>query len=69
VVKVINGGDNSIDSKNKNLGIRAIHIYGGMGHNLVRYAKYESYGHIEILGCGEFTRETNHSRKDFFGHW
>jgi hypothetical protein len=26
-------------------------------------------GCIEILGSSEFTREIDHSRRDFFGHW
>jgi hypothetical protein len=34
VVKEVNGGDNSIDSKNTNLDKMAIHIHGGMDHNL-----------------------------------
>jgi hypothetical protein len=49
-VKEINGGDNSKDSKNKDLDKRAIHIHGGMEYNLARYAKYYSYGNIKILG-------------------
>jgi hypothetical protein len=40
MVQEINGGDNSIDSENKNLDIRAMHIHGKMEHNLARYAKY-----------------------------
>jgi hypothetical protein len=40
-----------------------------MEHNLAKYAKYYSCGCIEILGSGEFTRETNHNRRDFLGHW
>jgi len=57
-----------IYSKNTNLDRRAIHIHGGMEHNLAGYAKYYSYGHTEISGNSEFTREIDHSRKDFFGH-
>jgi hypothetical protein len=30
-----------------------------MEHNLAKYAKYYSYGNIEISRCGEFTRKTN----------
>jgi hypothetical protein len=44
VVEEVNGGDNSKDSKNTNPNIRAIHIHGRMEHNLVKYAKYYSYG-------------------------
>jgi hypothetical protein len=40
VVEEINGGDNSTNSKNKNLDRKAIHIHGGMEHNLAEYAKY-----------------------------
>jgi hypothetical protein len=39
VVEKINGGDNSIDFENTNPNKRAIHIHGGMEHNLVEYAK------------------------------
>jgi hypothetical protein len=44
IVEEVNGGDNSIDSKNTNPTKKAIHIHGGMEHNLVRYVKYYSYG-------------------------
>jgi hypothetical protein len=40
MVEVINGGDNSTHSKNTNLGRMAIHIHGGMEHNMAKYAKY-----------------------------
>jgi hypothetical protein len=36
--------DNSIDSKNIDPYRRAIHIHGGMEHNLAKYAKYYSCG-------------------------
>jgi hypothetical protein len=36
-----------------------------MEHNLVRYAKYYSYGSTKILGSNEFTREIEYSRRDF----
>ncbi len=39
-VEEVNGGDNSIDSKNINLDTMAIHIHGGVEHNLAKYAKY-----------------------------
>jgi hypothetical protein len=42
-VEVINGGDNSTNSKNTNPNKKAIHIHEGMEHNLVKYAKYYSY--------------------------
>ncbi len=64
-----NGGNNSTNSKNTNPNIRAIHIHGGMEHNLAGYAKYYSYENTKILGGSEFTRETNHSERDFFRHW
>ncbi len=40
VVEEINGGDNSTNSKNTNSDRKAIHIHGGMEHNLAEYAKY-----------------------------
>jgi hypothetical protein len=69
MVEVANGGDNSIDSKNINLDKCAIHIHGGMEHNLAKHAKYYYCGHIKILGSSQFIRETDHSKRDFFGHW
>jgi hypothetical protein len=68
-VEAINGGNHSIDSKNKNLDKRAIHIHGGMEHNLIKYAKYFSYGRTKISRSSEFTRETHHNRRDMFGYW
>jgi hypothetical protein len=38
MVEKVNGGDNSTNSENIDLDRRAIHIHGGMEHNLVRYA-------------------------------
>jgi hypothetical protein len=67
-IEEINGGDNSIDSKNTNLDRRAIHICVGMEHNLAKYAKYYSCGNIQILKSNEFTRKIDHSKRDFFGH-
>jgi hypothetical protein len=49
MIEEVNGGDSSIDSKNKNLDRRAIHIHGRMEHNLVKYAKYYSCGSIKNL--------------------
>jgi hypothetical protein len=43
-IEEVNGGDNSTNSKNIDPNRRAIHIHGGMEHNLVGYAKYYSYG-------------------------
>jgi hypothetical protein len=40
MVEEVNGEDNSTNSKNIDLDRRAIHIHGGMEHNLARYAKY-----------------------------
>jgi hypothetical protein len=48
MVETVNGGDNSTDSENTNLDEKAIHIHGGMEHNLVGYAKYYFCGFIEI---------------------
>jgi hypothetical protein len=57
MVEKVNGGDNSIDSKDTNQVRRAIHIHGGMEHNLAEYAKYYFYGSIKFLGGSEFTRK------------
>jgi hypothetical protein len=43
MVEEINGGDNSMNVENIDPDRRAIHIYGGMEHNLAGYAKYYSY--------------------------
>jgi hypothetical protein len=67
-VEEVNGGDNSINLKDINLAKRAIHIHGGMEHNLFRYAEYYSYGGTKISRCNEFTRETNYNRRDFSKH-
>jgi hypothetical protein len=64
-IEEVNGGNNSIDSKYTNPNRRAIHIHGGMEHNLVRYAKYYSYGSTKISGSNESTREIAHIRRDF----
>ncbi len=65
----VNSGDNSIDLKNIDPNKRAIHIHEGMEHNLAEYAKYYSYGNIEVSRSNEFTRQINHNKRDFFGHW
>jgi hypothetical protein len=69
MIETVNGGDSLIDSKNTNPNKMSIHIHGGMEHNLVGYAKYYSYGHTKILGNRKFTREIDHNRRDFYGHW
>jgi hypothetical protein len=48
---------------------RAIHIHGGMEHNLARYAKYYLCGNREISRISELTREIDHSIRDFSRHW
>jgi hypothetical protein len=42
MVEKANGANNSIDFENTNPNRRAIHIHGGMEHNLGEYAKYYS---------------------------
>jgi hypothetical protein len=39
MVEEVNGGNNSINLENTYLDRRAIHIHGGMEHNLAGYAK------------------------------
>jgi hypothetical protein len=56
MVEEVNGGNNLIDSENINSTRRAIHIHGGMEHNLVEYAKYYYCGSTKILGGSEFIR-------------
>jgi hypothetical protein len=68
-IETINGENNSTDFKNTNLDKRAIHIHGGMEHNLAGYAKYYSCGRINFLGSSEFTREIDHNRKDLKKKW
>jgi len=58
MVEKINGGDNSIISKDTNPTRKAIHIHGRMEHNLAKYAKYYSCGSTKISRGNEFTRET-----------
>jgi hypothetical protein len=48
MVEEVNGGDNSTYSKNIDPNERAIHIHGGMEHNLAKYAKYYSCGNTKI---------------------
>jgi hypothetical protein len=68
-VEVVNGVDNSTYSENTNPDIKAIHIHGGMKHNLTKYAKYYSCGHTKISRSREFIREIDHNRRDFSRHW
>ncbi len=69
-IEKVNGGDNSIGLKNIDPNRRAIHIHGGMEHNvLVGYAKYYFYGSAKISKNSEFTREIDHSRRKFSKHW
>jgi aerobic-type carbon monoxide dehydrogenase small subunit (CoxS/CutS family) len=42
MVEEVNGGDNSTGLANIDLDKRAVHIHGGMEHNLARCAKYYS---------------------------
>jgi len=56
VVEAINGEDNSIDLENTNLYRRAIHIHGGMEHNLAGYAKYYSYEKIFLNICKQMLK-------------
>ncbi len=62
-VQEINGGDYSIDLKDIDLDKRAIHIHGGMEHNLAEYAKYYSCGSIEVFGSSEFIRQTKTNKR------
>jgi len=57
MVEEINGGDNSTNLENTDLDKRAIHIHGGMEHNLVGCANYYSYKNIKISKGSEFTGE------------
>jgi hypothetical protein len=69
IVKEVNGENNSINSENTNPNKRAIHIHGGMEHNLARYAKYYSCGSIKILGGSELNRKFDYSKRDFSRYW
>jgi hypothetical protein len=68
MVEEVNGGDNSTNLEDTDTAKRAIHIHGGMEHNLFAYAKYYSYGNTKILGCNEFTRETNYNKRHISKH-
>jgi hypothetical protein len=49
MVEEVNGGDNSTGLANIDLDKRAVHIHGGMEHNLARYVKYYSCGNITLF--------------------
>jgi hypothetical protein len=68
MVKEINGGNNLTNLENINLDRRAIHIHGGMEHNLARYVKYYFCRSIKISRSSEFTRKIDYNRKVFLGH-
>jgi hypothetical protein len=40
-----------------------------MQHNLAEYAKYYSYGNIEILGGNELTKEIDQNIRDYSRYW
>jgi len=61
-IEKVNGGDNSTYLENKNPNRKAIHIHGGMEHNLAKYAKYYSCTSTKILGGNEFTRKMDYNR-------
>jgi hypothetical protein len=67
-VEVVYGGDNSTYSKNTNLDQKAIHMHGGMEHNLAMYAKYYSCVQTKISRNSESIREIDHNRRNFFRH-
>jgi hypothetical protein len=69
MIEEVNGVDNSTNLKNTNPEKRAIHIRGGLEHNLAGYAKYYSCGSTKISRGDEFTRETNHNTIIFFRYW
>ncbi len=69
MVEEVNGGNNSTYSKNTNPEKRAIHIHGGIEHNLAKYAKYYSCRNIEILRGGETTLKNDYNIKDFSRYW
>jgi len=68
MIEKFNARNNLTNLENIDPNKRVIHIHGKMEHNMVRYAKYYSYGSIIISESNEFIREINHSRKYFHGH-
>jgi hypothetical protein len=69
MVEEVNGGDNSTYLENIDPYKRAIHVHGGMKHNLAKYAKYYSCGNTKISRSNEFTRKIDYNRRDFSRHW
>jgi hypothetical protein len=65
VIEEINGENDLIDLENTNPNKRAIHIHGGMEHNLVGYAKYYSCGSTKITINNKFTRKIDHIEEIF----
>jgi hypothetical protein len=61
MVEKVNGGDNSTNLKDTDPAKRAIHIHGGMEHNLAEYAKYYSCGNTKISRGSEFIRKFDYS--------
>jgi hypothetical protein len=47
-VEEVNGGDHSIDSECIDLNKWAIHIHGGMEHNMAKYARCYSCRNTKI---------------------
>jgi len=64
-----NGGDNSTNLKNTNPNRKAIHIHGGMEHNMAGYAKYYLCGNTKILGGSGFTRKIDYHKRNVSRHW
>jgi hypothetical protein len=65
MVEEVNGGNNSIDLENMNLDERAIHIHGGVEHNLAGYSKHYSCRSTKILGGNELTKTIDYGRINF----
>jgi hypothetical protein len=57
------------NSENTDPNTRAIHIYGGIEHNLAGFDQYYSYGSTKISRGSEFTRKLNHIRRNISKHW
>jgi hypothetical protein len=68
-VEEIKGGDNSINLENINLDKRAIHIHGGMEHNMAKYARCYSCRSTEISRGSDFTTKIDYNRRDFLGYY
>jgi hypothetical protein len=61
MVEEVNGGDNSTNLENIILDKRAIHIHGGMEHNLAKYAKYYYCRDTKISKGSKFTRKIDYN--------